>query len=96
MSRITLGLKEFARRPNGVINHDAARRPFGRRRFPSPDPQVSIAPPTFAMPATRSTPHVTFMHEHSNAPAGPTTSENEPSFAMDTFATGTVTKEFDA
>jgi len=96
MSRISLGLRQFARRPNGVINHDAPRRPFGHRRFPSPDPQVSIAPPTFAMPATRSTPHVTFMNDHSNdAPVAPTTSENDPYFAMDTFS-GTVTKEFDA
>ena len=91
MSRITLHLKHFGRRSNCVIHHDEIHKPFGHRRFPSPDPLVSVGPPTFAMP------QVTFIHEHSNdAPAVPATSENDPYFAMDTFRTETATKECDA
>jgi hypothetical protein len=94
MSRITLHLKRFARGPGSVI-HDAAPRPFGHR--PEPDPMVSMGPPEFALAATRCTPHVTLMNEHSNdAPAAPATSENDTYLAMDTFSTGTETKEFDA
>lgn len=95
MSRITLHLKRFARGPSSVIHHDAAPKPFGHR--PEPNPLVSMDPPEFASAATRCTPHVTFVNEHSNdAPVAPATSENDTYFAMDTFSTGTETKEFDA
>jgi hypothetical protein len=95
ISRITLHLKRFSRGPSSVIYHDAVPRPFGHGS--EPDPLVSMGPPVFAMAATRLTPHVTFMDDHSNdAPAAPATSENDTYFAMDTFSTGTGTKEFDA
>jgi hypothetical protein len=61
---------------------------------------VSMGPPVFAVPATRVTPHVTFMNEHSNdAPtaAAAATSESDTYFSMGTLSTGTaVTREFDA
>jgi hypothetical protein len=86
MSRITLHLKRFARRPNNVVYHDPTPPPFSHRRFLSSSPLLSRAPPTSV---ARPTPHVTYISA-ARAPPG-----NEPYFPMDTFSTGTVAREFD-
>jgi len=89
MSKISIHLKRFAHRPNGIIYHYMTPTRFGHRRFVSSSPLLSLAPPTYATPAARPT-HVKFV------PSARPTSENEPCFAMDTFSTGTVAREFDA
>jgi len=86
MSRITLHLKRFARRPNNIVYHDPTPPPFSHRRFLSSSPLLSRAPPTSV---ARPTPDVTFISA-ARAPPG-----NEPYFPMDTFSTGTVAREFD-
>jgi hypothetical protein len=104
MSRITLHLKRFANRPNGVAHRAAAFTPppiFAHRRFLSSDPLLSlslssVSAPAYALPpATQGTSSFldTFVSVHGNddnddAPARRTTSQNESHFAMGTFSAG--------
>jgi len=83
MSRITLHLKRFAQRPNGIVNDNASRVPFPRRFF-SFGQITTLAAPTYATPAARAQPDVTFYSAQ----------ENDTFLGMETFSTSTVPGPF--
>jgi len=60
MSRITLHLKRFAQRPNGVIQDHSGPPPFANRRFFSFSQVTTLAPPVYATPSVRVQQDVTF------------------------------------
>jgi hypothetical protein len=100
MSRITLHLKRFGNRPNGVAHRETPLRPppiFGHRRFNSSDPLMSlslssVSAPAYALPsAAQGTSSFidTFVSVHGDdEPVGRTTSETGSHFAMGTFSAG--------
>ena len=89
MSRITIHLKRFAHRPNGVI-HDRNHRPFIHLLF-SPDQVETIGLPSFVMPGVPSSQNVTFLKGPPNGTA--VVPGNGSYLAMETFLTTTPDAE---
>ena len=97
--RISIGLRRFARNPNGVVHYETPHipSPISHRRFNSSDPLLtSLSGPTYALPPVAegtSSLIDTFMSVHGNdEPAPRTTSQNDLFFSMDTFSAGTGTR----
>jgi len=93
LSRITLHLRRFAARPNGVVQGHVAPPRFMQGRFSSFAPLSTLAAPSYATPATQQ--DATYMHSvYTDSVPVP---ENESFLAMETFSktTGAGTPEED-
>ncbi|KAH9952499.1 hypothetical protein BC827DRAFT_1254119 [Russula dissimulans] len=86
MSRITLHLRRFAARPNGVVQGNVAHPRFMQGRFSSFAPLTTLAAPSYATPAGQQ--DATFMQSiYTDSVPVP---ENESFLAMETFSKPTA------
>jgi hypothetical protein len=99
INKISLHLKHFAHRPNGVVHYETPHipPPMGHRRFNSSNPLLSsVSGPMYAPPPAAqeaSSLFDTFVSVHCDDGLPPrTTSQNDSHFSMDTFSAGTGTR----